>query len=197
MVLSSTRRGFGTELGVTGRVPGYETGVPYVAADASLRENGRVMGLGWLGSDGRWGMRLVVRSSFRSFSSAAVHVAELAAALSALALVPGASPPCVLATDSEYALKWLRSWLRDGELPEMWASEPVLVSVTAAAAAGANPGLRLVKARSHHGHMLHEGADALAARAASGSGRTASGHYAAEIVPGYLSAWHAGEGHRS
>ncbi len=179
-------------------VPGFGKHRSLVAAsDAAYK--GRFGGLGFVVSDGHYGMkhwppdagmRLLDPSG-----QSKVLVAELRAAAMAIKALGDRAGKASLLLDSSGAIAYLRSWQK-GDVermpagyslrPRMSGARPTLVSLAAKVAK--LPMLRIEHVKGHTGHPLNEAADALADIAMR---NPADRHERAEgVVDAFLRAWH-------
>lgn len=181
--------------GVHGQVPCRSGGAPLVAAtDASWKQGQG--GLGYVVSDGRWGMRSWEGDRQDPTGRSKVLVNELRAVALLLSVMDSAAELTLL-VDSLSALRYLRRWqLGDISLmPEGYdlrprrSGPPTLVRLAERVAV--MPGLRMEHVKGHSGHLLNEAADALA----SMSRRRLTQPFdarsrAEELVRSFLIAWH-------
>ncbi|GGQ07382.1 hypothetical protein [Streptosporangium pseudovulgare] len=177
-----------------GRVPVRwpATGPLTAATDASWKN--RVGGLGYITSDGHWGLCGRPTDRHDPTGPAKVLVNELRAVD---LLLRGAPGPDVLLVDSTGALELLRAWQR-GEverMPEGYdlrprrCGPPALVRLAEHVAGLGGLSVRHVK--GHSGHLLNEAADSLASIARrSVTERFDVTERAAGLVSSFLSSWH-------
>ncbi|TDQ48817.1 ribonuclease HI [Actinorugispora endophytica] len=189
--------------GYHGVVRRWEGAAPLVAAtDASVK--GPYAGMGYVTSDGRWGMRSWNGSTRDPSGPSRVLVQELrAVSLLLQALDPGAT--AVLLVDSAVARRYLRAWQRGGERPLMPAGyedgprranrRPTLVRLAEEMAA--RPGLTVEPVKGHSGDLLNETADSLASMARRrladprSRGTPELIAHADAFVASFLRQWHA------
>ncbi|WP_019634344.1 RNase H family protein [Actinomadura atramentaria] len=187
---ASPRAGFHGSLAEWARRPG-----PRIAAtDASCKQ--RACGLGYVVSDGRWGMHGRVAGPYDPPGPVDVLVSELRAVALLLDRV-GDDGPLTLLVDSLGALRLLRRW-RSGDLSPMpnayrtrrrRSGTPTLVRLAAAVAA--RPDLRLSHVKGHAGHPLNETADSLASIARRRLTTSFDATTRAEgLVRAFLADWH-------
>jgi ribonuclease HI len=184
--------------GIHGQAPCSSGGTPLVAATDAGWKQGKG-GLGYVVSDGRWGMRGWSGDRLDPTGRSKVLVNELRAVALLLSVVDEAAELTLL-VDSLPALGFLRHW-RDGEtshMPEGYdlrprrSGDPTLVRL--ARRVTAMPGLRTEHVKGHSGHPLNEAADALA----SMSRRRLTEPFdarsrAGELVRSFLVTWHQGD----
>ncbi|POM23396.1 Ribonuclease H [Actinomadura rubteroloni] len=175
---------------------------PTVAAtDASCKN--RRCGLGYVVSDGRWGMHGCVSGPGEPAGPGNVLVSELKAVALLLDRLED-DGPLTLLVDSLAALRLLRRW-RSGDvepMPKGYAPHdrrsggPALVRLAESVAARPRLGLHHVK--GHAGHPLNETADSLAsiARRRLTTAFDATTR-AEELVRAFLADWHDHAAHHS
>ncbi|WP_030455289.1 ribonuclease HI [Herbidospora cretacea] len=180
-------------------VPGFEDRRPLVAAsDAAYK--GRCGGLGFVVSNGRYGMKRWLPDTRRRLmdpsGQSKVLVAELRAAAMAIKALGDGAGKASLLLDSLGAIAYLRAWQRGdvGRMPDGYnlrprasGAKPTLVALAARVAK--LPRLRIEHVKGHAGHPLNEAADALAdiaMRSPEDRRERAEG-----IVEAFLKAWHA------
>ncbi|WP_158588012.1 ribonuclease HI [Actinomadura logoneensis] len=166
--------------------------LPLVAAtDASWWKN--VTGVGYVVSDGRWGMRGHKGSGRPLAGADPVVIGEL----HAVALLLEHADADVVLVDSMAALKFLRSWQSSGTAPmpcgydaRPTATEPAAL-VRLAERVAERPDLRFEHVKAHRGHPLNETADSLASIARRRATRRFDAVARAEgLVQAFLAAWH-------
>ncbi|TDB97991.1 RNase H family protein [Actinomadura sp. 7K534] len=180
-----------------GQVPGW-SGLPgplVAATDASWKRG--TCGVGYVVSDGRWGMRGWTFGPQDPTGPRRVLVSELRAVGLLLDRVEDGRD-LVLLVDSLSALRFLRAWRRGdtGLLPDGYdvrprrsGADPSLVRL--ARQVVGRPGLRLEHVRGHSGHPLNETADSLASIARRRATETFDSTARAEgLVEAFLHAWH-------
>lgn len=173
---------------------------PLIAAtDASLTQNCRLMGAGWLCTDGRWGMAFhsVPRRFPRKMDS---DLCELAAAGLMLRRCEDGGFPDLVVLDNLNAVRWLQAWQAGSRGTPAGAE----VIVPGMAVAGVPETMRLCRRAQgvrfehvygHRGHVLNEAADMLAKIAREVE--TAHDEVfarGARLVGGFLESWHAQTG---
>ncbi|WP_285783258.1 RNase H family protein [Microbispora sp. NBRC 16548] len=190
--------------GITSRmhdqVPGFVGRGPLVAAtDAAMKRNG-TGGMGYVVSDGRWGMRSWVTMPRRGLTDPSgpsrVAVAELRAVDLLLCQIGEDANGLLLLTDSTHGLSYLQRWQR-GDVdhmppgyslrPRTQATEPTLVRL--ARIVSQLPRLRVEHVQGHRAHPLNEAADALAGIAARRAEDARP--RAADLVTAFLRDWHS------
>jgi ribonuclease HI len=181
--------------GIHGQAPCRSGGAPLVAAtDASWKQGQG--GLGYVVSDGRWGMRGWQGDRQDPTGHSKVLVHELRAVALLLSVVDSAAELTLL-VDSMPALRYLRSWqLGDISLmPEGYdlrprrSGAPTLVRLAERVAI--MPGLRMEHVKGHSGHLLNEAADALASMSRRRLTQPFDARSRAEdLVRSFLIAWH-------
>lgn len=176
---------------------------PLVAAtDASVK--GSCAGMGYVTSDGRWGMRSWRQRGDDPSGPSRVIVQELrAVALLLRVLAPQART--VLLVDSAPARHYLRVWQRGGQrpLPPGYRAGPRRANrqpslVRLAEEMAARPRLTVRPVKGHSGHLLNEAADSLASMARCrvadprhhGDTTQLIAH-AGDFVASFLRQWHA------
>ncbi|MCW2913718.1 MAG: ribonuclease [Actinomycetia bacterium] len=180
---------------IRGQAPCRSAGAPLIAAtDASWKQGQG--GLGYVVSDGRWGMRGWQAGHQDPTGRSKVLVNELRAVALLLSAVDGATEFTLL-VDSLPALRFLRRWQR-GDLslmPEGYdlrprrSGAPTLVRVAEQVAV--MPGLRMEHVKGHSGHLLNEAADALASMSRRRLSQPFDARGRAEdLVRSFLIAWH-------
>lgn len=180
-----------------GRVPGWD-GLPgplVAATDASWKRG--TCGIGYVVSDGRWGMRGWTFGPQDPTGPRRVLVSELRAVGLLLDRVEDGRD-LVLLVDSLSALRYLRAWRRGdtGLLPDGYDTRPRRSGeapslVRLARQVVGRPGLRLEHVRGHSGHPLNETADSLASIARRRATETFDSTARAEgLVDAFLHAWH-------
>lgn len=181
------------------RVPGFELGAPLVAAtDASYLAE--CSGMGYVVSDGRWGMQHRGASSTRYLPDptgpSRVLIAELRAVLLLLSDVGDDAADMLLLVDSTTAIGYLRSW-RSGHVrrmpagynlrPRFHGGPPAMVELAQMVHA-LGRGLRVEHVKGHSAHSLNEAADSLSKL---GRRRPADAKARAEsVVQAFLKDWH-------
>ena len=172
------------------------TGPIVAATDASWkRPHG---GIGFVASDGRWGLRCRTTGPLDPSGPAKVLIDELRAVEFLLSdLLPETDQVTVL-VDCAEALGFLNDW-RAGRTallpcgyslrPRHRGRPPTLVRLAERAAAF--PGLTFVKVKAHSGHLLNEAADSLAKIARRKATEAFDvRHRADSLVAAFLQAWH-------
>ncbi|MFG2243740.1 ribonuclease HI [Spirillospora sp. NPDC048823] len=180
-----------------GRVPGWSAfpGALVAATDASWKQG--TCGIGYVVSDGRWGMRGWTFGPQDPTGPRRVLVSELRAVALLLDRVEDGRD-LVLLVDSLSALRYLRAW-RHGDTglmpdgydlrPRRSGAAPTLVRL--ARQVVGRPGLRLEYVKGHSGHPLNETADSLASIARRRVTETFDSIARAEgLVEAFLHAWH-------
>ncbi|WP_285759100.1 RNase H family protein [Nocardiopsis ansamitocini] len=199
----SARRAARTLSGHHGRVQRWSGTTPLVAAtDASVK--GRHAGMGYVTSDGRWGMRSWGSSAHDPSGPSRVLVQELRA-VALLLQVLAADTPAVLLVDSAVARRYLRLWQSGGtpELPAGYDAAPRRAGrlpslVRLGQAMAERPGIQVTAVKGHSGHLLNETADSLAGmarrRLADPGARSTSEliEHADGFVASFLGQWHSG-----
>ncbi|WFE35585.1 RNase H family protein [Micromonospora sp. WMMD975] len=143
------------------------TSAPVVAAtDASWK--GRAGGIGYVASDGRYGLRSRGTGRLDPTGASRVLVNELRAVDFLLTAYPEPPAGMTVLVDSLAALRWLGRW-QDGEVAAMpagysvrqrrWADRPTLVRL--ADRVSHRPDLAFRHVKGHSGHALNEAADGL------------------------------------
>jgi ribonuclease HI len=180
---------------VRGTIPGRQArpGITVGAADASVHSGRRLMGAGWLCTDGRWGIAYHT-SPRRGGAQLTSNLAELAAAGWLLRCTAG-DTPAVLATDSMHVVKWFRDW-QNGYAGLPWNAAVIADACNVASCAetaglaAANRGLVVQHVAGHSGHLLNEAADALAKIGRDTECPADQAFARAEhLVAGFLDAW--------
>jgi len=183
-----------TLLGSVARPPG-ATGPLIAATDAGAKE--RHAGMGFILTDGRWGMGW--RPFFTRIQSG--HAELLAVAL---LLLKGKAPlPEVVFLDSRHAWRYLKAWQRGDtgcmpsgadRMPVGWhagnsGKAPTLMRLAARVAV--LPAIRFECVKGHAGHLLNEAADSLASIALEGNhlSNGAAAQRAGRLVEGFLEQW--------
>ncbi|MFI6226171.1 ribonuclease HI [Micromonospora echinospora] len=143
------------------------TSTPLLAAtDASWK--GRVGGLGYVVTDGRYGLRGRGTGRLDPTGPSRVLVNELRAVDFLLTAYDEPPPGLAVLLDSLGAVEWLHRW-QAGEtgMPagyrlreRRWATQPTLLRLAAQVAG--RPDLVFAHVKGHSGHPLNEAADALA-----------------------------------
>lgn len=187
----------GARAPVQGQVPGWD-GLPgplVAATDASWKRG--TCGIGYVVSDGRWGMRGWTFGPQDPTGPRRVLVSELRAVGLLLDRVEDGRE-LVLLVDSLPALRYLRAWRRGdtGLLPGGYdvrprrhGETPSLVRLAGRVAG--RPGLTLEHVKAHSGHPLNETADSLASIARRRVTETFDSTARAEgLVEAFLHAWH-------
>ncbi|WP_433542032.1 ribonuclease HI (plasmid) [Streptosporangium sandarakinum] len=181
------------------RVPGFDRPGPLVAATDAAHV-GACSGMGYLVSDGRWGMRRRFGNGTRYLPDPTGPSKVLVAELRAVALMldelgDDAARLSLLLVDSTTAIGYLRGW-KSGHVtrmpagyslrPRLHGGEPALVRLAHRLAA--LPTLRIEHVKGHSGHPLNEAADSLAKIARR---RAVDATMRAErVVDAFLRVWH-------
>lgn len=178
--------------GIHGQVPRWAQTTELIAAtDASWKDDRG--GLGYIVTDGRWGLRSWESDRFDPTGQSKVLVSELRAVELMFAEV-GDVPGLLLLVDSLPALRFLRAWhqgrvelMPQGyDLRPRSSGPPTLVRL--ARRVSTLPGLRLRHVKGHSLHQLNEAADSL-----SKIGRRAdpdAADRADRLVRAFLLDWH-------
>ena len=179
---------------VEGRVPGFPEGRLVAATDASWKRG--TCGLGYVLSDGRWGLRGWTFGHQDPTGPSRVLVSELRAVGLLLDRV-GDGPPLRLLLDSRPALRFLQAWRRGdtGLMPAGYdlrprrSGTPSLVRLARRVAG--RPGLAFEHVKGHSGHPLNETADSLASIARRNAAEPFDLRPRAEgLTEAFLRAWH-------
>ncbi|NVI92871.1 RNase H family protein [Actinomadura sp. BRA 177] len=179
---------------VEGRVPGWPEDGLVAATDASWKQG--ICGIGYVVSDGRWGMRGWTFGHQDPTGPSRVLVSELRAVGLLLDRI-GDGPELTLLIDSTPALRFLRAWRRGdtGLLPDGYdlrprrSGPPSLVRLARRVAG--RPGLVFAHVKGHSGHPLNETADSLASIARRNVTEPFNIRSRAEgLVEAFLRAWH-------
>jgi ribonuclease HI len=181
--------------GIHGQAPCRSGNAPLVAAtDASWKQGQG--GLGYVVSDGRWGMRGWQGDRQDPTGRSKVLVNELRAVALLLSVADDATEFTLL-VDSLPALRYLRHWQRGdiSLMPEEYdlrprrSGAPTLVRL--AEQVTIMPGLRMEHVKGHSGHLLNEAADALASMSRRRLTEPFNARSRAEdLVRSFLIAWH-------
>ncbi|MFI6265290.1 ribonuclease HI [Micromonospora sp. NPDC051006] len=136
------------------------------ATDASWK--GRVGGIGYVVSDGRYGLRSRGTGRMDPTGVSRVLINELRAVEFLLSAYDEAAPGMTVLLDSLVALRYLRRW-QAGETdampagyslrPRRWSAQPTLVRLAEVVSRRSDLSFEHVK--GHSGHALNEAADAL------------------------------------
>ncbi|MER7544097.1 ribonuclease HI [Actinomadura sp.] len=179
---------------VEGRVPGWPGDGLVAATDASWKRG--ACGIGYVVSDGRWGMRGWASGPQDPTGPSRVLVGELRAVGLLLDRI-GDGPELRLLLDSLPALRFLRAWRRGDtglmpagyDLRDRPAGPPSLVRLARRVAG--RPGLAFAHVKGHSGHPLNETADSLASIARRNVTEPFDIRPRAEgLVEAFLRAWH-------
>lgn len=171
---------------IRGKVPGFDGRGPIIAAtDASIRQG--YTGLGYLVSDGRWG--LVTRYEDEDIPQGLGYTdfAELRAIAELILPKSCANPvPDLLLVDNQPIVHKLALWRRDGVLMKGW---PAPIPRVAQRLYGWHD-MRVEWAKGHAGHLLNEAADSLASMASRREPEEDLRQRAPDFVRAFLISWH-------
>jgi ribonuclease HI len=173
------------------------SGPPVAATDASWK--GRAGGIGYVVSDGRYGLRGRGTGRLDPTGASRVLIDELRAV--EYLLTGYDEPPAGLTVlvDSTPALRYLHRWQAGATalMPEgyslrqrRWTERPTLVRLAELVAA--RPDLTFAHVKGHSGHALNEAADALSHMARRRREERFDVHSRAyDLVDAFLRTWHA------
>ncbi|MEU8072336.1 MULTISPECIES: RNase H family protein [unclassified Micromonospora] len=171
---------------------------PVVAAtDASWK--GRAGGIGYVASDGRYGLRSRGTGRLDPTGASRVLINELRAVDFLLTAYDDPPPAMTVLVDSLSALRWLHRW-QSGSVADMpagyslrrrrWADRPTLVRL--AEQVSRRPDLSFRHVKAHSGHALNEAADGLSHMARRRVGESFDVRPRARaLAEAFLRDWHA------
>lgn len=180
-----------------GRLTRWSGTTPVVAATDAGRKR-RYGGLGYVSSDGHWGLRGWLSDHRDPSGPAQVLVNELRAVELLLRDLGEDAADITVLVDSAGARNYLRRWQRGDvdllpsgyDLRVRYAGRPPTL-VRLAERVASMPGLTVGGVKAHTGHLLNEAADALATMARRRlEERVEVRERAAELVRAFLLAWH-------
>ncbi|MGS2619526.1 RNase H family protein [Micromonospora sp. LZ34] len=167
------------------------------ATDASWK--GRAGGIGYVVSDGHYGLRSRGTGRMDPTGYSRVLINELRAVEFLLAAYDGVPSGMTVLLDSLAALRYLHRW-QAGETeaipagyslrPRRWSAQPTLVRL--AELVSRRPDLSFAHVKGHSGHALNEAADALSHMARRRLGESFDVRPRAHaLVDAFLRDWHA------